>query len=57
MGETWDAKVVYEVKGKMTFRVTYEWLGENPEKVGQISGLLQDAINKFTAANTSVKIG
>ena len=53
--QTWDAKVEYTVVGDMTFKVTVEWVGEKPEKVVQITGLLQDAINKFTQVNTSVK--
>ena len=57
MADVWDAKVVYEVKGDMTWRATYEWIGEKPEKVGQISALLNDALIKFTQANSSVKIG
>jgi hypothetical protein len=56
MDEKWDAKVVYEVKGQMTFRMTCEWIGEKPERVGQIAALLQEGLAKFTNANSSVAI-
>lgn len=56
MEEKWDASVTYEVKGTMTFRVKVDWIGEKPERVVQITALLQNAINQFTQANSAVPV-